>query len=152
MPRLTETSYIVLGLVEQAQPATPYALKRLAEFSTSYFWTVPHTQLYSECARLAGEGLLDESRERDGRRRRTYRLTERGAELLEAWQRALATGDKEQITATRLAYDSLPQPKRCPREKRSALMKARWASYTPQQREERIRKSYEGRHGERLVA
>ena len=75
----------------------------------------------------------------------------RKAELLEAWQRALATGDKEQIAATRLAYDSLPQPKRCPREKRSALMKAKWASYTPQQREERIRKSYEGRHGERLV-
>jgi DNA-binding PadR family transcriptional regulator len=86
VPRLTETSYIVLGLVEQAQPATPYALKRLAELSTNYFWTVPHTQLYSECARLAGEGLLDESRERDGRRRRTYRLTERGAELLEAWR------------------------------------------------------------------
>jgi DNA-binding PadR family transcriptional regulator len=76
----------VLGLVEQAQPATPYALKRLAEVSTSYFWTVPHTQLYSECARLAGEGLLDESREREGRRRRTYRLTERGGELLEAWR------------------------------------------------------------------
>ena len=85
-PRLTETSYIVLGLVEQAQPATPYALKRLAELSTNYFWTVPHTQLYSECARLAGEGLLDESREEEGRRRRTYRLTERGAQLLEAWR------------------------------------------------------------------
>jgi len=86
VPRLTETSYIVLGLVERAQPATPYALKQLAQHSTSYFWSVPHTQLYTECARLAGEGLLDESREEEGRRRRTYRLTEHGAELLERWR------------------------------------------------------------------
>ena len=58
--RLTETSYIVLGLLEQGEPATPYDLKRFAQLSTSNFWSVPHTQLYTECARLAGEGLLDE--------------------------------------------------------------------------------------------
>jgi PadR family transcriptional regulator AphA len=84
-PRLTETSYIVLGLLEQAGSATPYDLKQLAQLSTSYFLSVPHTQLYTECARLAREGLLDESQEQTGRRRRTYRLTERGRELLEAW-------------------------------------------------------------------
>jgi len=84
-PRLTETSYIVLGLIEQAGCATPYDLKRLAQLSTNNFWSVPHTQLYTECARLAGAGLLDERREQTGRRRRTYRLTERGRELLAEW-------------------------------------------------------------------
>ena len=65
-PRLTETSYIVLGLLEQVEPATPYDLKQLAQLSTSNFWTVPHTQLYTECARLAAEGLLDERQEEHG--------------------------------------------------------------------------------------
>lgn len=85
-PRLTETSYIVLGLLEQAEPATPYDLKQLAQISTNNFWSVPHTQLYTECARLAGEGLLDERLEQTGRRRRTYRLTRRGRQTLQAWR------------------------------------------------------------------
>jgi PadR family transcriptional regulator AphA len=85
-PRLTEASYIVLGLLELAGQATPYDLKRVAQLSTSNFWSIPHTQLYTECARLAGAGLLDEQREQTGRRRRTYSLTERGRELLERWR------------------------------------------------------------------
>ncbi|HUA73385.1 MAG TPA: PadR family transcriptional regulator [Solirubrobacteraceae bacterium] len=84
--RLTETSYIVLGLLEQGEPATPYDLKQFAQLSTNNFWTVPHTQLYTECARLAAEGLLDERREEAGRRRRIYRLTGRGREALEEWR------------------------------------------------------------------
>src|SRR6266566_68209 len=84
-PRLSETSFIVLGLLGQIGPATPYDLKRLAQVSTVNFWSVPHTQLYGECARLAREGLLGERREQTGRRRRTYRLTERGRKALERW-------------------------------------------------------------------
>lgn len=83
--RLTETSYIVLGLIEQIGPATPYDLKRMAQASTFNFWAVPHTQLYTECGRLAGEGLLSEQREQSGRRRRIYRLTKRGREALAQW-------------------------------------------------------------------
>jgi DNA-binding PadR family transcriptional regulator len=95
-PRLTETSYIVLGLIAQIGPATPYDLKRLAQVSTVNFWSVPHTQLYSECARLAAEGLLSEKREQTGRRRRTYRLTERGRQALDAWL-SEPTGALEQV-------------------------------------------------------
>jgi PadR family transcriptional regulator, regulatory protein AphA len=84
--RLTETSYIVLGLLEQFEPATPYDLKRLAQLSTINFWSVPHTQLYSECARLAEAGLLSEQREQTGRRRRIYRVTERGVRALDDWR------------------------------------------------------------------
>src|SRR5947209_3856552 len=89
-PRLSETSYIVLGLISQIGPATPYDLKRLAQVSTVNFWSVPHTQLYSECARLADAGLLSERREQSGRRRRTYSLTERGRqarEFIRFWSR-----------------------------------------------------------------
>ena len=85
-PRLTPTSYIVLGMLELGEPATPYDLKQIAQVSTNNFWSVPHTQLYTECARLAGEGLLDERQEQTGRRRRVYRLTARGREALEAWR------------------------------------------------------------------
>jgi DNA-binding PadR family transcriptional regulator len=84
--RLTETSYIVLGLLEQIQPATPYDLKRMAQVSTFNFWAVPHTQLYTECGRLAKAGLLSEEREDTGRRRRIYRLTKLGQRQLAAWR------------------------------------------------------------------
>jgi PadR family transcriptional regulator, regulatory protein AphA len=84
-PRLSETSYIVLGLIEKIGPATPYDLKRMAQISTFNFWAVPHTQLYTECGRLAGEGLLSERREQSGRRRRIYSLTKRGREALALW-------------------------------------------------------------------
>jgi DNA-binding PadR family transcriptional regulator len=85
--RLTETSYIVLGLIEKIGPATPYDLKRMAQVSTFNFWAVPHTQLYTECARLASEGLLSERREQTGRRRRVYRLTKSGRHALAEWLR-----------------------------------------------------------------
>src|ERR1035437_10413355 len=93
-PRLTETSYIVLGLLEHLQPATPYDIKQLAQLSTFNFWTVPHTQIYTECARLADVGLLAEEREETGRRRRIFRLTEEGAAALEDWRgQAAAQGE-----------------------------------------------------------
>lgn len=94
--RLTETSYIVLGLLEQLGQATPYDLKRMAQVSTINFWSVPHTQLYTECARLAREGLLAEEREEIGRRRRIYRLTDRGGEALERW-RSEPTEELEEV-------------------------------------------------------
>jgi PadR family transcriptional regulator, regulatory protein AphA len=84
--RMTETSYIVLGLLEQAEPATPYDLKRIAQRSVFNFWSVPHTQIYTECKRLAEAGLLDERREDSGRRRRFYTLTAPGREAMDAWR------------------------------------------------------------------
>jgi PadR family transcriptional regulator AphA len=95
-PRLSETSYIVLGLIGQFGQATPYDLKRMAQLSTVNFWRVPHTQLYGECARLAAEGLLSERREQSGRRRRTYSVTERGREALERWL-SQPTAELEQV-------------------------------------------------------
>jgi PadR family transcriptional regulator, regulatory protein AphA len=86
-PRLTPTSYVVLGLIEQMQPASPYDLKRAAALGVGQFWSLPHTQLYSECGRLAEAGYLSERREESGRRRRLYRLTDAGTKVLDHWRR-----------------------------------------------------------------
>jgi PadR family transcriptional regulator AphA len=90
--RLTPTSYVVLGLIEQMQPASPYDLKRAVALGVGQFWSLPHTQLYAECGRLAEAGLLSERRETGGRRRRIYRLTKAGEEALGRW-RSEPTGE-----------------------------------------------------------
>jgi PadR family transcriptional regulator AphA len=95
---LDETSYVVLGLLELAEPATPYDLERVARLSTVRFWTIPNSRLYSECARLAEDGLLTEEREQTGRRRRIYRLTASGREALKAW-RADPAGVRDQVNS-----------------------------------------------------
>jgi PadR family transcriptional regulator, regulatory protein AphA len=83
---LTPTSYIVLGLLSMfAGEATPYDLKRMASVSVGQFWTLPHSQLYSEPARLARGGFLTEEQEQSGRRRKLYSLTPLGREALESW-------------------------------------------------------------------
>lgn len=84
--RLTPTSYIVLGLIEAAGEATPYDLKGMVAVSLGNFWSVQHAQLYTEPERLAAAGLLDERREREGRRRKHYKLTKRGQDALRKWQ------------------------------------------------------------------
>jgi PadR family transcriptional regulator AphA len=81
---LTPTSYIVLGLLERG-PATPYELKARVALGVGNFWTVQHAQLYTETARLAQEGLLDERREESGRRRKTYSITKAGEEAVAKW-------------------------------------------------------------------
>jgi PadR family transcriptional regulator AphA len=84
--RLTPTSYIVLGLLELGGESTPYGLKQLVAGSVGHFWTLQHAQLYSEPERLAKAGYVTERRERGGRRRRLYALTDRGRAALDAWR------------------------------------------------------------------
>ena len=94
--RLSQISYVVLGLVDQLGSATPYDLKRAAAAGVGHFWSLPHTQLYSEPARLAEAGYLEERRETSGRRRRIYKLTGKGREALGEW-RATPTGELYEI-------------------------------------------------------
>lgn len=68
------------------QPATPYDLKQAVALGVSDFWSLPHTQLYSEPGRLAEAGYLTERKEQSGRRRRIYRLTRKGQEALDRWR------------------------------------------------------------------
>jgi PadR family transcriptional regulator AphA len=82
--RLTPISFIVLGLLSWAEKATPYELKQMAA-PLSDLWSVQHTQLYGEPARLAKAGYLTERQETTGRRRKTYALTTKGREALMGW-------------------------------------------------------------------
>jgi PadR family transcriptional regulator, regulatory protein AphA len=82
---LTHTSHIVLGLLSMCGEATPYDLKQMVSVSVGHFWSLPHSQLYAEPARLARSGYVTEQREQHGRRRKLYSLTDRGREALEVW-------------------------------------------------------------------
>ena len=84
---LTPVSYVVLGFVGRAGSASPYDMKRWAGESIGNFWPFPHSQLYSEPARLAEAGLLEVEQEPAGRRRRTYSLTDSGLAALRNWLR-----------------------------------------------------------------
>jgi DNA-binding PadR family transcriptional regulator len=83
--RLTPISYIVLGLLSWAGEATPYRLKQLVAASVGNFWTLQHAQLYTEPERLAKAGYLTEQRERGGRRRKLYAITDKGRDALDEW-------------------------------------------------------------------
>jgi DNA-binding PadR family transcriptional regulator len=87
-PKLTPTSYIVLGLLDGAAgELTPYDLKQLMAISVDNFWSTPHAQVYREPARLAAGGYVVERREPEGRRRRFFAITDKGRAALEAWRR-----------------------------------------------------------------
>jgi DNA-binding PadR family transcriptional regulator len=84
-PSLTPTSYVVLGLLATIGPCTPYEMEQQVDASLGHFWSFPHSQLYSEPARLAERGLVEEQREEGGRRRRTFTLNDAGRQALQDW-------------------------------------------------------------------
>ena len=85
MIQLTQTSYVVMGLIDQAGESTPYDLKQIVAATIGNFFSIPHSQLYAEPERLAKAGYLSERRESTGRRRKHYRLTAKGRDALRAW-------------------------------------------------------------------
>ncbi|MET9558332.1 PadR family transcriptional regulator [Streptomyces sp. NPDC006645] len=85
MPTLSASAYVVLGLLEQSGPATPYALDREIQQGIGHFWAFPRSQIYAEAARLVRRGLVVEEREAAGRRRRSLSLTQAGRDVLATW-------------------------------------------------------------------
>lgn len=83
--RLTPTSYLVLGLLAREGPSTPYALERHVAATLGNFWSFRPSLLYSEPPRLEALGLVTETREPVGRRRRIVTITPAGLEALTAW-------------------------------------------------------------------
>jgi PadR family transcriptional regulator AphA len=83
--RLTPTSYLVLGLLAREGPSTPYELEQHVRATLGNFWSFPHTLLYSEPPRLAALGLVTETRETEGRRRRNFTITPAGEAALATW-------------------------------------------------------------------
>jgi DNA-binding PadR family transcriptional regulator len=127
--QLTQTSYVVLGLVAQAGEATPYDLKQVVAGSVGGFFSIPHSQLYAEPERLAGAGYLKERRETSGRRRKHYSITDKGRKALEEWLRT-PTGELYELRdpgLLKLAFGAEPK----------ALAKAQLA--TQEQRLEELR-------------
>lgn len=109
---LSPTSYVVLGMVAVRGATTSYDLKRAISHSIGYFWPFPHAQLYAEPRRLVELGLLDVSTEENGRRRRTYTITDSGTKELVAW---LAEPTNEQmqvrdVAEMKLFFGELAQP------------------------------------------
>lgn len=84
---LSPTAGIVLGLVERFDGATPYDLKQMVADSVGNFWSIPHSQLYSEPERLVERGYLTREQETRGLRRKRYSLTSAGTEALARWRR-----------------------------------------------------------------
>ena len=82
---MTPVAYVVLGLLAQNGPSTPYELKAAVARSIGTFWSFPHTQLYTEPDRLLAAGLVRVKQEASGRRRRTFTITAAGRRALAAW-------------------------------------------------------------------
>ena len=83
--QLSQTSYLVLGLLAREGPSTPYDLKRYVAATLGRFWSFPHALLYAEPPRLASLGLAIETPEQGGRRRRVFSITGSGVDALRAW-------------------------------------------------------------------
>lgn len=66
-------------------PATSYQLKQRVGRTIGNFWAFAHSQLYDEPARLVAAGLVSQSIEHGGRRKRTYSITDEGRAALREW-------------------------------------------------------------------
>lgn len=84
-PRLTTSSYLVLGVIDKLGEASPYDVKVEAARTVAPFWTVPHAQVYAQCDRLLDAGLLSQVRQESGRNRRVLTLTYAGRAALRRW-------------------------------------------------------------------
>lgn len=82
--KLTATSYVVLGMLSYS-PATSYDLKQWVANTIGNFWAFAHSQLYDEPARLVADGLVSETVEEGGRRKRTYSILPAGRTALREW-------------------------------------------------------------------
>ena len=110
--RAGPVSYLVLGMVALRGRSTSYDLKRFVQLTVGNFWPFPHTQLYAEPARLAELGLLEETREETGRRRRYYTITEQGREVLGEWLGEPTTSPMEyrDLGLLKLFFGELAEP------------------------------------------
>jgi PadR family transcriptional regulator AphA len=139
--RLTPTSCLVLGLLAREGPSTPYDLEQHVRATLGNFWSFPHTLLYSEPPRLAALGLVTETRETDGRRRRVFAITPAGMSALSSWLDRPSDAPAElrdpgllQLFFADLASDEARQRLA---ERQLAIHQAKLAAYQEDERQER---------------
>jgi PadR family transcriptional regulator, regulatory protein AphA len=150
--RLTSTSYLVLGLLAREGPSTPYDLERHVRATLGNFWTFPHTLLYSEPPRLAAFGLVVETRETEGRRRRIFAITPAGESALGAWldHPSSASTELRDLGLLQLFFADLASAESRMRlaERQLALHRQKLAAY---QEDERLERHSGPRVGQRTV-
>jgi PadR family transcriptional regulator, regulatory protein AphA len=84
-PRLTTTSYAVLGLLA-VQPWTAYELTTQMRRSLHFVWPKSESLLYTEPKKLVDAGLAVVRHQRRGDRTRAqYRITAAGRRALQSW-------------------------------------------------------------------
>jgi len=84
-PRLTTTSYALLGLLA-LRPWTAYELTQQMRRSLHYIWPKSESLLYTEPKKLVEAGLAEVTHQRRGDRTRAqYHITPEGRRALEEW-------------------------------------------------------------------
>ncbi len=85
---LPSAAYVILGKLKVLGGASGYGVKRDADSTLRFFWTISQAQIYPLLARLEREGLVKgRSEARGRRRRRVFTLTKDGEEALREWLR-----------------------------------------------------------------
>jgi DNA-binding PadR family transcriptional regulator len=85
VPKLTTTSYVILGLLALRRWST-YELAQQMRRSIHYYWPRAESHIYEEPKKLAALGLAVASHEQTGRRSRTvYAITDDGVAALRTW-------------------------------------------------------------------
>jgi DNA-binding PadR family transcriptional regulator len=151
--RLTPTSYLVLGLLAREGPSTPYDLEAHVRATLGNFWSFPHTLLYSEPPRLEALGLVSETRETEGRRRRVFTVTPAGVSALSLWldQPSGAPTELRDLGLLQLFFTDLASGEARLRlaQQQLAIHRAKLAAY---QEDERLdRRPAEPRKGQRTM-
>jgi DNA-binding PadR family transcriptional regulator len=83
--KLTPSAFLTLGMIRLGA-RSGYAIKKIADVSTRFFWPTSLAQVYPELAALTEAGLLTRREDPQGSRERyAYELTEQGESALHSW-------------------------------------------------------------------
>src|SRR5215212_7233274 len=74
----------LLGLLAE-RPMSGYEMTKAFDSSLIFVWSVQHSQIYPELARMSEEGLVRLGEGPGPRGRKTYRITSAGVEELRRW-------------------------------------------------------------------
>jgi PadR family transcriptional regulator, regulatory protein AphA len=78
--------YALIGLLAW-RPSSGYELTKRFALSMGHVWPVSHSQIYPELARLAADGLIEQTEE-GPRGRKTYAATPSGVAALREWMQS----------------------------------------------------------------
>ena len=93
--KLKPASFLMLGMIRLGV-SSGYAIKKMADVSTRYFWPTSLAQVYPDLARMEEAGLLDRREDPEGGRERyAYEITAEGEAALLAWMRSPNQGETQ---------------------------------------------------------